>query len=240
MPRDGIKQKHESFGMLQFSRLSSNKGQNLFGSSIEHSNTIAMRLCQGEVERGLNTDWYYAGRQYFEVEMSQTQFAEAISSMNQGSGVPVTIKHMMGKRMESCPQVNKRQQFEQEFEQRMVNMARQFEAMSERAESILNGAKAPTKGEKQEILNAFTKVKQELASNIPYVNSCFNEQMDRTVLEAKGEVEALVQNTITRLGMERLEQLTGLQPPDRRADILKEVGSSDMLQIGGDGGVVGD
>jgi hypothetical protein len=234
MPRDGIKQEHESFGMLQFSRLSSNKGQSLFGSSIEHSNTIALRLHKGTVERGLNTDWYYAGRELFEVEMSQTQFAEAISSMNQGSGVPVTIKRLNGKRIEPCPFTNKRQQFEQEFEQRMKKMADGFDEMTARAEEILSAGKAPTKAEKQEIMNTLFKVKQELGSNIPYVNSCFNEQMDRTVMEAKGEVEALVQNTLNRLGLESLEQLTGLQPPDRRRDVMKELQGNKILEMGGE------
>lgn len=223
MSGDRIKQTHESFGMLQLSRLTSSGGRALFGSSIEHSNTIALRICEGDVERGLNTDWYHAGRQYIEVEMSQTQFAEAISSMNQGSGVPVTIKRLMGKRMEACPFTNKRQQFEQEFEERMEKLAEQFEAMTAHAEAVLGGTKTPTKAEKAEIMNTLFKVKQELANNIPYVNTCFNEQMDRTVLEAKGEMEAFVQGTLTRLGLQSLEQLTSAGIRDRREDILREI-----------------
>ena len=41
----------------------------------------------------------------------------AITSMNQGSGVPVTIRYIQGERIEDCPFVDKRQQFEKEFEE---------------------------------------------------------------------------------------------------------------------------
>jgi len=34
--------------------------------------------------------------------MSQSQFSEAITSMNVGSGVPVTIRSVMGKSMPLC------------------------------------------------------------------------------------------------------------------------------------------
>ena len=90
------KEKHPSYGMLGFSRRQGSK-TNLFGSSIQHQNTISMTLRQGEMHRGLNTDWFFGGDVIVEVEMSQAQFAEAITSMNMGSGVPVTIRYQENK-----------------------------------------------------------------------------------------------------------------------------------------------
>ena len=55
--------------------------------------------------------------------MSYSQFAEVITSMNQGTGVPVTIRHIQGKeQIGECPFTDKKQQIEDvvEFE-RMEN-----------------------------------------------------------------------------------------------------------------------
>lgn len=82
---------HPAYGMLSFSRRTGGK-QSLFGSSIEHKDVIAMTLRHGEVDRQLNRDWYHGTEVIAEVEMSYAQFAEAITSMNIGTGVPVTIR----------------------------------------------------------------------------------------------------------------------------------------------------
>ena len=87
---------HPSFGMLSFSRAHGGHS-NLFGSSIQHRDTIHMVLKEGTVSRDLNEDWYLGGPEIVEVEMSQSQFAELITSMNMGSGVPCTIKFIKGK-----------------------------------------------------------------------------------------------------------------------------------------------
>ena len=89
------KERHPSYGMLQFNRTSGGKTA-LFGSSIQHSDTIMMRLRQGEVSRDINNDWFFGADVIVEVEMSYSQFAECITSMNMGSGVPVTIRYIKG------------------------------------------------------------------------------------------------------------------------------------------------
>ena len=105
-----------AYGMLSFSRVSGGD-PNLFGSSVEHDHKISLVLKRGEVSRDLNSDWYMGNETLFEVEMSYSQFAELISSMNVGDGVPVTIRHVKGE--ETPPPVtlvNKRRQFRDEFE----------------------------------------------------------------------------------------------------------------------------
>ena len=41
---------------------------------------------------------------------------------------------------------------------------------------------------------------------MPFVQKSFNKAMDKTVHEAKGEVEAFVMNKVTSLGIEGLEK----------------------------------
>jgi len=88
----GTKTSHPSYGTLAFSRRTGGRGTPLFGSSIEHRDTIAMTLYHADITRGLHYDSIYGDKKIVEVEMSYSQFAEAITSMNMGSGVPVTVR----------------------------------------------------------------------------------------------------------------------------------------------------
>lgn len=204
MPIDGKKEEHESYGMLGFHR--TNGGHtNLFGSSIKHQSTIRMTLKKAVKERGLNRNWYYGKGQIVEIEMSQSQFAELITSLNVGDGVPVTIKWLNGQVMENCPEENKRELFEKEFEDKMIALNNKLKTLTEETERILSDKAAPKKSDKDMILNQIRMLHQELASNIPFVASQFNEQMDKTVTEAKGEVEAFVMNKVHSLGIEGLK-----------------------------------
>ena len=47
---------------------------------------------------------------------------------------------------------------------------------------------------------------QDVNSNLPFVQRSFNKSIDKTVLEAKGEVEAFVMNKVTSLGIKGLEK----------------------------------
>ena len=116
----GTKTSHPSYGTLAFSRRTGGATP-LFGSSIEHRDTIAMTLYHANVTRGLHEDHVYGNKAIAEVEMSYSQFAEAITSMNMGSGVPVTIRwtEKDGK-IPPCDFVSKREQFADEFKEKIV------------------------------------------------------------------------------------------------------------------------
>jgi len=204
---DRIEEKHESFGLLQISRTSNSSGINLFGSSIKHSNTIMLRIKPAKRIREYNRDWYMDyDDSYVEVEMSPTQFAEAITSLNQGNGIPVTVKRIQGKRVESCPEVNKRQEFENEFKDRMEEIKDRLNDLIKDTKEILSAKKNITVAERKTIQSQIEMLIQEVGSNLPFVNSQFNEQMDKTVLEAKGETEAFFENKINQLGLNELKK----------------------------------
>lgn len=198
------KETHESYGMLGFYRTQGTP-VNLFGSSIKHQHTIRMTLKKAAKGRSLNRDWYYGEEEIVEVEMSQNQFAELITSLNVGDGVPVTIRRLNGKHMAECPEESKRELFEKEFESKMIALSSKLKMLTEETERILNDKSAPKKADKELILKQIKMLQQEIESNIPFVASQFNEQMDKTVTEAKAEVEAFVMNKVHSLGIEGLK-----------------------------------
>jgi len=198
---------HESFAMLGITRSSCSFSQNLFGSSIQHSHTIRLKIAPAKIDRMLNRDWFRANtKSYIEVEMSYSQFAEAITSMNVGDGVPVTLRRLDGKMIEDCPQFDKRQEFEKEFEKEMLKIGQSLRVLTEKAEALLSEKKPPTKADKEVILKGIKMLQQEIESNVPFIQSSFNEQMDKTVLEAKGEFEGFVMHKVISTGLEGLQK----------------------------------
>ena len=202
-------EQHESYGMMSFNRFDGGNGA-FFGSSIKPDGGIEMTLKTGEVRHNLNHDWYRGKETIARVRMTVAQFADLITNLNMGEGVPVTLEYVHGKRMSEPPFINKRIQFEENFKQEMKEVSNQMLELTKRTEEILSHAKAPTKKEKEEILHNIAMLNQKVSSDMPFVHKSFNEQMDKTVKEAKNEIETYVNSTIHSLGMEKMSELKQL------------------------------
>lgn len=85
---------HDSFGLLHFARWSGSHAQTFFGSDIKHDRGIRMTLMSACRERSLNADRFYEEDLVAAVDMTEAQFAEILTTLNIGTGVPVTIKSM--------------------------------------------------------------------------------------------------------------------------------------------------
>lgn len=209
--KDSTRTEHESFGLAGFSRITSGSGQALFGSSIKHSNTIRFTVRRAEVDRHLEQDWYHPTRSQpiVEIEMSQAQFAEMITSMNMGNGVPVTIKYVEGKEMAQCPHESKVQQHSNEFKQRMKEFSQRVNTYGKELYALIE-KRLPQK-DQGTVKNIVQQIVQEVESNIPFYETQFIRQMEKTQTEAKAEVEAFVNNKIHSAGLTSLLGEAGAQ-----------------------------
>ena len=228
--REDKTENHESFGIVRICRTSGGDGV-LFGSSIRHYNTIRLEVCPGQVTRSLNENRYRpSGRPIVEVEMSQSQFADLITSMNQGEGVPCTIRRLGNDQVEKCPETNTRLQFEAEFTEKTRDIVQRACDLVDEADELLQ-KKSLRKAERESLMGTLRQLVMELRSNIPFVHSQFNEAMDKTVKEAKGEVEAYLTSALTGLGLEsakdRLLELTTPAGPLLPAPDAKEGADDD-------------
>lgn len=161
-----------------------------------------MGVYRAEINRDLNRDSIFQKNQLIEIEMSESQFAQAITMFNRGEGTPVTIKRIGGEgQMDPCPYVNKVEQFTKEFKQNMDEYKHTLDHELEQAKSILNSGKAPSKGEREIILKAMDRLICNLTNTVPFVAKQFEAQMDQTVLEAKTEIESFMKKEAARLGI---------------------------------------
>jgi hypothetical protein len=211
------KTSHPSYGTLAFRRRTGGATP-LFRSSIEHRDTIAMTLYHADVNRGLHEDHFYGDKVIAEVEMSYSQFAEAITSMNMGSGVPVTIRwtEKDGK-IPPCDFVSKREQFADEFKEKRKKATNESQQIINDVAELFEQKKNLTKADRQEILSKLLKLSQDIGCNMDFIADQFNEQMDKTVMEAKGEIEAFCQNKVNSIAnaslVEHKDDLLKLENP---------------------------
>lgn len=195
--------KHPSFGLIHGCRFQSN-GTRLFGSSLEHSSGISITISTAEHKRDYSADHYFQREELIEITLSQTQFAEFITTLNNGNGVPCTINHVNRKRMPPPPYKSKSMMSQEEFANRLHNMSVD---LSKSMKEMFAALEKPNigKGDRAFIKGRIEHFLQEIRSNIPFYVEQFKEQMDKTVQEAKTEVEAFVDNRIRTLGLEAMK-----------------------------------
>jgi hypothetical protein len=190
---------HPSFGTISFSRCQGGDVA-LFGSSIKHMNTIRMEINHAELHRSLNRDWIMDRGHIVVAYMSPTQFVDAITMMNTG-GQPITLDYVTGEkeRIPDTPYFSKVEQFNQEFQDQINVVGKHFD-------DVLKLAKE-TNAQKR-LIKEIEQLRMHFKNNLPFVNESFTEQMENTVKEAKGEVEAFVTGMIHNYGIEAIRKQT--------------------------------
>ena len=176
-------EEHESYGLVSFTRAQSN-GVGLFGSDIQHNSVIILEVKQAGLQRDLSRDWTYGRELIFRGFLSPSQFMEAMTHLNQGDGTPITIEYVTGDEKahrESPPVSNKRDQFDSELNEHLAEAIQMLDRLKDSIRT--------QKGKKEVDL-----IKQQLRSNLPFIEEQFASQMDKTVTEAKAEIEAFAVN----------------------------------------------
>ena len=210
--------KHPAFGMIGFRRITG--GDNvLFGSSIKHNDRIQLTIKHGEQDRVLHEDRYYGKKRIVEVEMSYSQFAECISAMNVGDGVPCTIRFTEKDGYIPAIEENnsKREQFRNEFSDTISKAMEQIQNQINQIQESIDTKKTLGIKDRKEIVSQLQHVKYNIGANLDFCVSQFDEQMDKSTMEAKGEIEAFCQNKINSIAqaalVEKKDELIGLENP---------------------------
>lgn len=213
----GTRTSHPSYGTLLFNRVYGGKTP-LFGSSIKHSNVITMELRHADITRELNRDDIFGGKPIVKVEMSYSQFAEAITSFGQGTGIPVTIRYTeKDGKIPPCDFVSKREQFTDEFKGKTKNAMNESQQLIQDVTDLFSQKKALTKADKEAVISKLRKLSMDLGCNLDFIADQFNKQMDKTVMEAKGEIESFCQNKINAIAsaalVEHRDEILKLENP---------------------------
>ena len=198
---------HPSYGQLEINRVSSNKRTPLYGTANECKETIQLKINTSVHNRDLNRDWHFGTETLIMVEMSPAQFAEAITSLNMGSGTPCTIRRIKGiGQIEDPPYKADRDVFDKEFQEDVKNVMAQMDTLVNEAAELRN-KKVVSKKDVAHLLNQLQGIRQEIQSNMPFVVNSFSEHMGNVVSSAKIEFESFAEGKIRSAGLEALRDM---------------------------------
>lgn len=163
-------------------------------------------MYKSEQERSLSSDTFYGHSPFAEVWLSPTQFAELLTTMNVGSGVPGTLRSKDGKRFNTPTPTDKELLFKKEMNQVAERVTEGMEQELNKLNEKLSSGKPLGKKAQEELREKINSLIVHFKSNSGFVAEQFEKQMNRTVTEAKGEVEAFITHAIVSTGLEGLKQ----------------------------------
>jgi hypothetical protein len=198
---------HESYGMVGFSRITGNPGR-LFGSALPNQHVfIKLRLVKGSRRHALGRDWYHGeAHPIVEVDLSAAQFAEMLTSMNCGSGVPCTIRYADGKRIENPPlEMLESEQIRHDFKGKTEQVAKKLDASRKKIGELLE-KKVLGQKDREEIKSLLGLIVQDVRSNLPFWQESFEEAAKKIVTHAKAEVDAFMTHSLMVAGYKAISE----------------------------------
>jgi hypothetical protein len=206
---DGVRYSDPCMAMVGFSRKTYPGGLSLFGSSVKNSNVISLTIYEADMDRHLSQDWYHAKRKpIVEVIFSPLQFSELLTTMNIGFGVPGTLRYHGDQDFELPEFPSKADQFKGEVEDRLKAVIKELNEAGEVIEGLIDDPKPIGKQVRKQLKNLVSSFRGAVENSFPFILQQFGKQMERTVTEAKSEVDAFIEDTIIKTGIEELKKRT--------------------------------
>ena len=209
---------HPAFGVITMSMV---RGANvsLFGSDLGHSSRVCIRISTADLDRHLHRDWIHSRKEFIQIELSQAQFAQFITSNGNGSGTPVTIRYRTNSegKYEQIPYIKPteskhdvhRREIQQSAQSQIDTIMAGVASLKELAESGKIGKKAL-----DQAINNIEHSVNNLPANLSFAVESAEEALEKATSDAKIEVESYIQQTATRLGLNSISDLNKLEYKD--------------------------
>lgn len=206
---DEIEETHESYGVIHISRVSGSS-RRLFGSSVRHGHFFTMKVSRAKRVAGEFGEHFYDTTQICEVHMTAAQFVDAITTMNQGEGIPCTILRVEGVLMDDVPD-------DAGSELRIIaeGAKEEFEAIAEgfvKAEAELDdllAKKSLTKDDKQRVKEAVYRARRYFKESAPFAAQMLTEMTEKVVVKGRADIESFMRLALERAGIKSIKDSGG-------------------------------
>lgn len=184
-----------SFGMIGIHRMTSSHGARLFNSKVPTHTIMRITIRTAVRSRDLSKSWVFGDKVIAQVDLTPAQFAELITSMNVGDGVPCTLVYANGQQIRHEPDRDETEHFTAEFAAKIEGLEAGIQAIRDAA-----GPKA-TKA----VRDAIDKLARELKANLPFVAKQFDRHIVKRTADAKSEFDAWATHAIQQAGLSALQ-----------------------------------
>jgi len=191
------KKQHPSYGMISASNVFG--ASTLFGTDIKPHGYISIRICKAVEELDLGKSWYYPTEEVIEINLSYTQFAELITTMN-STGVPCTLHRVNGQYIPKDDSKEYKAVFHRKkMKEAANNLISSVKGLKARVSELTQKL---SKKDQVEINKTFDLLNQELSSNFPFYMEQFYEEMDKVAADIKLNMEQELHARMRALGMQ--------------------------------------
>jgi hypothetical protein len=196
--------RHPSFATLGFNTVHGGGGSDLFGANVRVSNTIRMRIERAHLERG-SVDRVYDDGLIVEVEMTEAQFTQAITSFGRGTGTPVTL--CMAPDVDVAPvpypQISEidveermKKRGDERVEAELVKIKAAFEAVLALSQADGSVSKKALQGAVKSLGHSLSN----LPGNLDYYKELLREDVEKFMTDAKIELHASANRLLSEGG----------------------------------------
>lgn len=179
---------HPSFGKAIVSRVSTT-GTNLFDSDIRHREYISLRIHQASRRRDLAHDWIHQERELIEINMSMAQWGALVSSMG-SDGVPVTISHVNGQRIEQADHAPRMRESVAEVKAAATKSVAEIDAATK---AVIAGFDAKVgRKEMSDLIRTLRYTVENAPGSMAFAATSLTEHVEKVITTAKADIEAMV------------------------------------------------
>ena len=202
---------HESYVLVNFSRTHGSPGP-LFGSALEqHGTFITLKVSKGvrihDNNHGYDRYFGSMSGDILEIAFSASQFAELLTTMNVGCGVPGTLRRFQNKGVPTPPATpTETSKIQENFDRRIKDLTGSTKKLEKDIEELL----ASTELSKKDIEAIRGKVRsltREVCDNAPYMIESFAEAVEKTVTSAKTEIDSFYTTAVMGAGLKALQDM---------------------------------
>jgi hypothetical protein len=185
---------HPAWGLLVVTR-GQGTPQSLFDSDIKHQHTVNLSLHSVRRQRDLHRDWIGTGKTKFELQLSESQWAELVSSVGQGSGTSCTIRFDMSQDDPFTPDFPVESRLKESADEVKQAARRAIENVVEKLEAV---EAKPNKGN----IRALRSAVDNLPSNLSFAADSLTEHTEKVVLKARADIEAMAMHAAQQRGLD--------------------------------------
>jgi len=207
---DRAEYRHPSYVMCSLTRGFGGENR-AFGSNITHNSHVTLRIQRGVLYRSdLHHERYGADHSkptFVEVRLTPNQFAEMITNMNVGDGVPGTLMHENGKRIRFQPPYEETivSEGQKGFREICGDVHKKFAKLEEEMDVIL-AKKNIGKADRERLSNITDIARRMLKDSLPFLASQIEEYGETVTTQARTAVDNAITTAMINLGGEKLAE----------------------------------
>ena len=184
---------HESYGAITLTH-QHGPPRTLFGSPFQHADVIRLEIHTASILRSLHEDHVMTKDHILTGHLSQAQLANALFSLSAGPPTPITIQFLRGdqRQRRDPPPRDGSTLFDPEIIEFIDTLVSQCDDL---IESTKGTARRKAQG-----------IREALKNNIPFIAEQMRNTHQRTVEDAKHEIDAFIKNRLTQTGLDAVIQ----------------------------------